>query len=83
VVISFKGLPPHDLGTAETGSAQAIGEFVEVTMNTLDSWHSPPGNLLRVQMSPAIARSLAERLAAAAVEAEANASGTNQKQEKR
>jgi len=72
MVISFRGLPPHDLGTAETGSAQAIGEFVEVTMNTLDSWHSPPGNLVRVQMSPAVARELADRLTAAAVEAESN-----------
>jgi hypothetical protein len=70
MVISFKGLPPHDLGFAETGSAHAVNGLVEVTMNTLDAWHSPPGQLLRFQMKPAVARAFAERLSAAAAEAE-------------
>ena len=71
MVISFKGLPPHDLGLAEMGSAQAVNDLVEVTMNTLDAWHSPPGHLIRFQMSPSVARSFAERLSVAAADAEA------------
>jgi hypothetical protein len=71
MVISFRGMPPHDLGFAEMASAQAVKDSVEVTMNTLDSWHSPPGHLIRFQMSAAVARSFAERLNAAAAEAEA------------
>jgi len=69
MVISFKGLPPHDLGLAEMASAQAADEFIEVTMNTLDSWHSPPGHLIRFRMSVEIARSFVDSLSAAAAKA--------------
>jgi|tagenome__1003787_1003787.scaffolds.fasta_scaffold20927477_3 hypothetical protein len=70
MVISFRGLPPHDLGLAETGSARAANGMVEVMLQSLDDWHSPPGNLVRVQMSPSLARSLASSLNTAAEDAE-------------
>jgi hypothetical protein len=70
MVISFRGLPPHDLGLAETGSARASDGLVEVMLQALDDWHSPPGNLVRVRMSAALARSLANSLNAAAEDVE-------------
>ena len=70
MVISLRGLPPHDLGLAETGSARAANGMVEVMLQSLDDWHSPPGNLVRVQMSPSLARSLARSLDTAAEDAE-------------
>ena len=70
MVISFRGLPPHDLGLAETGSARATNGMVEVMLQALDDWHSPPGNLVRVRMSASLARSLANSLNAAAQDAE-------------
>ena len=38
MVISFRGLPPHDLGLAETGSARAANGMVEVMLQALDDW---------------------------------------------
>jgi hypothetical protein len=70
MIISFRGLPPHDLGLAETGSARGADGMVEVMLQALDDWHSPPGNLVRVRMSAALARSLANSLNAAAEDAE-------------
>jgi len=39
-------------------TARAVNDFIEVTMNTLDSWHSPPGHLIRLRMSVEVARCL-------------------------
>jgi hypothetical protein len=72
MVISFRGLPPHDLGLAETGSARAANGMVEVMLQALDDWHSPPGNLVRLRMSASLARSLAASLNTAAEDAERN-----------
>jgi hypothetical protein len=70
MVITFKGLPPHDLGPAESASARSVDGNVEMTLYVLDDWHSPTSVAIRVQMPPSVARSLADRLTAAAVEAE-------------
>ena len=75
MVISFRGLPPHDLGLAETGSARAANGMVEVMLQALDDWHSPPGNLVRLRMSASLARSLARSLNAAAEDAQPNGAG--------
>jgi hypothetical protein len=73
MVISFRGLPPHDLGLAETGSARGgANGMVEVMLQALDDWHSPPGNLVRLRMSASLARSLATSLSTAAEDAESN-----------
>jgi hypothetical protein len=56
-------------------SAQAADDFIEVTMNTLDSWHSPPGHLIRFRMSVEVARSFVDSLSAAAAKAAVKAAG--------
>ena len=76
MVISFRGLPPHDLGLAETGSARAANGMVEVMLQALDDWHSPPGNLVRLRMAASLARALAKSLNTAAEDAESNDSAT-------
>jgi hypothetical protein len=70
VTIIYKGLPPHDLGPAETASARASDGNVEVTLHVLDDWHSPTLMAIRVKMPPSVARSLADELALAAAESE-------------
>jgi len=62
MVAEFRGPSPHDLGTAEL----ATDESIEVTLHLLDDWHRPMGPIIQVRMTPAVARSLAERLTAAA-----------------
>jgi hypothetical protein len=69
MVAEFRGPPPHDLGTAELATARFVDESIEVTLHLLDDWHRPMGPIIRVQMTPEVARSLAERLTAAAAEA--------------
>jgi hypothetical protein len=71
MVAEFRGPPPHDLGTAELATARVASEGIEVTLHLLDDWHRPMGPIVRVQMTPDVASSLAERLTAAAAEAEA------------
>jgi hypothetical protein len=66
MVVDYKGSPPHDLGTAELATIQTVNGNIEVTLHILDDWHRPTAQIVRVQMTPALARSLAERLAAAA-----------------
>jgi hypothetical protein len=70
MVAEFRGPPPHDLGTAELATAHVLNDNVEVTLHLLDDWHRPMGPVVRVQMTPDVARSLAERLTTAAAEAE-------------
>jgi hypothetical protein len=70
VTIIYKGLPPHDLGPAETASARSIDGNVEVTLHVLDDWHSPTLIAIRIKMPPGVARSLADELATAAEETE-------------
>jgi hypothetical protein len=66
MVAEFRGPPPHDLGTAELATAHALDEHIEVMLHLLDDWHRPMGPIVRVQMTPDVARSLAERLNSAA-----------------
>src|SRR5262249_62227786 len=66
MVAEFRGPSPHDLGTAELATARAVDESVEVTLHLLDDWHRPMGPIIQVRMTPAVARSLAARLTAAA-----------------
>jgi len=47
-----------------------LNDNIEVTLHLLDDWHRPMGPIVRVQMTPDVARSLAERLTTAAAEAE-------------
>lgn len=68
--IIFKGLPPHELGPAESASARASGGDVEVTLHVLDDWHSPTLVAIRVKMPPSVARSLADQLTSIAAQAE-------------
>ena len=79
MVAEFRGPPPHDLGTAELATAHVLNDSIEVTLHLLDDWHRPMGPIVRVQMTPevakrlteiTVARSLAERLTTAAAEAE-------------
>ena len=65
-VAEFKGPSPHDLGTAELATARFVEESVEVSLHLLDDWHRPMGPIIQVRMTPEVARSLAERLTAAA-----------------
>src|SRR5262249_61499397 len=62
MVAEFRGPPPHDLGTAELATAHALDEHIEVMLHLLDDWHRPMGPIVRVQMTPDVARALAERL---------------------
>jgi hypothetical protein len=73
MVVEFRGAPPHDLGTAELATVHAANEHVEVELHILDDWHRPTASIVRVQMGATVARSLAERLAAAAAEVDARA----------
>jgi hypothetical protein len=70
VSIIFKGLPPHDLGPAESASARSLGGDVEVTLHVLDDWHSPTLVAIRIKMPPSVARSLADQLTPVASQAE-------------
>jgi hypothetical protein len=66
MVAEFRGPSPHDLGTAELATARFVDESVEVSLHLLDDWHRPMGPIIQVRMTPDVARSLAERLTAAA-----------------
>ena len=70
MVVDFKGSPPHDLGTAELATIQTVDGSIEVTLHILDDWHRPTAQIVQVRMTPALARSLAERLGIAATAAE-------------
>ena len=69
MVVEYKGLPPHDLGTAEIASARLVDGNIEVTLHILDDWGNPVARVVRVEMASSIARSLADDLTAAAAEA--------------
>ena len=47
-------------------TARVVDESIEVTLHLLDDWHRPMGPIIQVRMTPTVARSLAERLTAAA-----------------
>jgi hypothetical protein len=72
VVVDFRGAPPHDIGLAQLAMAECVEGNIEVTLHLLDDWHRPTDQVVRVQMTPSVARSLAERLIAAAAQAEAS-----------
>jgi hypothetical protein len=73
MVVEFRGAPPHDLGTAELATVRAADGHIEVELHILDDWHRPTASIVRVQMAATVARSLADRLTAAAAEVEARA----------
>jgi hypothetical protein len=66
MVIDFKGSSPHDLGLVQLATVQAVDGNVEMTLHILDDWHRPTNQIVRVQMGPAVARELSERLATVA-----------------
>ena len=70
MVAEFRGAPPHDLGTAELAMARGVEEDIEITLHLLNDWHRPTDQIVRVQMAPATARTLADRLWAVAGTAE-------------
>src|SRR5262245_39359268 len=76
MVAEFRGPSPHDLGTAELATARVVDESIEVTLHLLDDWHRPMGPIIQVRMTPTVARSLAERLTAAAEGATVNFGST-------
>jgi hypothetical protein len=62
VAIDFKGSSPHDLGLVQLATAQLVEGNIEMTLHILDDWHRPSYQIVRAQMTPSLARSLAERL---------------------
>jgi hypothetical protein len=54
-------------------TVHAADGHIEVELHILDDWHRPTASIVRVQMAAAVARSLADRLTAAAAEVEARA----------
>jgi hypothetical protein len=66
MVVDFKGSSPHDLGLVLLATVSLVDGNVEMTMHILDDWHRPTNQIVRVQMGPAIARELSERLATVA-----------------
>ena len=70
MTIVFRGLPPHDLAPARSTSVQSLNGNVEVTLYVPDDWHPPSSIPIRIQMTPVVARSLAERLMTVAAEVE-------------
>jgi hypothetical protein len=73
MAIIFKGFSPHDLSAMESGTARSVDGKVEMTLYVLDEWRSPTSHAIRVPMQPSVARTLANHLTAAAVEAELEA----------
>jgi hypothetical protein len=71
VVVEFREAPPHDIGLAQLATAERVDNNIEVTLHLPDDWHRPTDQIVRVQMTPSVPRSLAERLIATAVQAEA------------
>jgi hypothetical protein len=70
MVAEFRGPSPHDLGTVELATVHVLEKSIEVMLHLLDDWHRPMGPVVRVQMTPDVARALAERLTSAAAQAE-------------
>ena len=70
MTILFRGPSPHYLGTAETGYAKSLGRSVELMLDVLDDWHNPNIAAVRINMTPAVARTIADQLMAAARDAE-------------
>jgi hypothetical protein len=63
MVVDFKGSAPHDLGLVQLATVQLVDGNAEMTLHILDDWHRPANQIVRVQMAPAVARELSERLA--------------------
>jgi len=70
MTILFRGPSPHYLGTAETGYAKSLGRSVELMLDVLDDWHNPNIAAVRINMAPAVARTIVDQLMAAARDAE-------------
>jgi hypothetical protein len=58
MVAEFRGPAPHDLGVAELATARFLNENIEMSLHVVDDWHRPTAQLVRVQITPAAARSL-------------------------
>src|SRR5262245_48774502 len=69
VVVDFRGAPPHDIGLAQLATAECADGHIEVKLYLLDDWYRPTDQIVRVEMTPSVARALAERLVATAAQA--------------
>jgi hypothetical protein len=65
MVAEFRGPAPHDLGVAELATARFLNENIEMSLHVVDDWHRPTAQLVRVQITPAAARSLLDQLTGA------------------
>lgn len=66
----FAGDPPFDLPAAHSAEAQAVDESVELTLRVMVSGKIPSPAPVRVRMTSAVARHLADQTVAAATKAE-------------
>jgi hypothetical protein len=71
--VSFPGEPPFDLPTAQSASAAAVGEIVEVTLRVIAPGHGPMRQAVRAAMTWRVARELMDQLQPAVLKAEAMA----------
>jgi hypothetical protein len=59
------------LGLRNSATAECVDGHIEVKLHLLERWHRPTDQIVRVEMTPSVARALAERLVATAAQAEA------------
>jgi hypothetical protein len=71
--ITFEGQPPFGLEVAQTGSARAVGDDVEMTLYISAPEISPEPVAIQVPMLHSTALSLGDQLRKAAIEAELHA----------
>jgi hypothetical protein len=75
--VNFPGEPPFDLPAAQTASATAVGETVQVILRVIVPGHGSMPQAVRVAMTWKTARQLADQLGLAALAAEAAAAKQN------
>jgi hypothetical protein len=71
--VSFPGEPPFDLPPAQSASATALGEIVEVTLRVIAPGHGPELQSVRATLNWKVAAHLMDELAKATLKAEAAA----------
>jgi hypothetical protein len=71
--VSFPGEPPFDLPTAQSASADAAGDIVEVTLRVIAPGHGPLQQAVRAAMTWKVARQLMDQLGPAILKAETTA----------
>jgi hypothetical protein len=72
-VITYAGLPPFGLLGVQSGSADAAGDTVEMTLHISDPDLSPVMERIHIPLSARAAGFLGKALQSAAIDAEANA----------